>query len=385
MVADVATSAGDTLMYDSYTPGGYTLQGHSASSTSISKIASGNWDYVVLQEQSQRPSFPIQQVTSVVFPYAKMLDSTIRVHNPCGETVFYMTWGRKFGDANNCASWPPVCTYEGMDSLLSLRYRMMADSNDAIISPVGAVWKHMRQSFPLLNLYQSDLSHPSVAGTYAAACCFYTIIFRKDPSNITFNATLSATDAANIRAATKLIVYDSLLNWHVGEYDPLAEFEYASSGVNQLTFTNTSINASSFHWDFGDGDTSALAAPIHQYVSPGTYTVRLISGFCDKRDTTSHMVILDSPTTSIAYPSPGHPMLTAFPNPVSSFLFLDQLPSGKLTYQIVSISGEQVQVGTISDSERRIEVGPLASGVYFLVISDGKKILGKQKFLKTTN
>lgn len=153
-----------------------------------------------------------------------------------------MTWGRKNGDASNCASWPPVCTYSGMDSLLNLRYRMMADSNNAIVSPVGAVWKYIRQNFPLIDLYQSDESHPSVAGTYAAACSFYTALFRKDPTAITFNSTLSTTDAANIRTAAKLIVYDSLMNWHIGAYDPLANFTYSISNGNQVSFTRVVVS-----------------------------------------------------------------------------------------------------------------------------------------------
>lgn len=217
MVADAAISTGDTFIFDSNSPGSYTLQGHSTNATSLAKIGVGNWDYVILQEQSQRPSLPIGQVATDVFPYAHVLDSIINAENPCAETVFYMTWGRKYGDASNCASWPPVCTYAGMDSLLNLRYRMMADSNDAIVSPVGAVWNYIIQNFPLIELYQVDESHPSVAGTYAAACSFYSVLFRKDPTLIAFNSSLSATDAANIRAAAKLIVYDNLMNWHVGE------------------------------------------------------------------------------------------------------------------------------------------------------------------------
>ena len=233
IVADVAASLGDTLIFDSNSPGGYTFQGHSTDATSLAKIALGNWDYVILQEQSQRPSFPISQVETDVFPYAHILDSIINAENQCAETVFYMTWGRKNGDASNCVSWPPVCTYSGMDSLLNLRYRMMADSNNAIVSPVGAVWENIRQNFPLIDLYQADESHPSVAGSYAAACCFYTALFRKDPTLITFNSGLSATDAANIKNAAKLIVYDNLLNWHIGEYDSLINVNCLASGINE--------------------------------------------------------------------------------------------------------------------------------------------------------
>ena len=77
ITADIATSMNDTLLFDSNTPGGYTLQGHSTNATSLSKIMVGNWNYVVLQEQSQLPSFDIVQVETDVFPYAHTLDSLI--------------------------------------------------------------------------------------------------------------------------------------------------------------------------------------------------------------------------------------------------------------------------------------------------------------------
>ena len=140
LTAAVATSAGDTLIYDSNLIGGYTLQQHSVDATSLSKIMLGTWDYVVLQEQSQLPSFPISQVETNVFPYARKLDSIINLYNPCAETMFYMTWGRKTGDSFNWPTCPPGCTSSVMDGLLHLRYVMMADSNTAAAWAVGAVW-----------------------------------------------------------------------------------------------------------------------------------------------------------------------------------------------------------------------------------------------------
>src|SRR5687768_13694632 len=55
LVHDVALSAGDTLAFDSYTPGGYQLVDHSIDVTSQNKIMTGGWDYVVIQGQSQEP------------------------------------------------------------------------------------------------------------------------------------------------------------------------------------------------------------------------------------------------------------------------------------------------------------------------------------------
>jgi hypothetical protein len=381
MVADVASSAGDMLIFDSNTPGGYTLQGHSTNPESLAKIAVGNWDYVALQEQSQLPSFPISQVETDVFPYARILDSIINVENSCAETVFFMTWGRKNGDASNCSWWPPVCTYAGMDSLLNLRYRMMADSNNATVSPVGAVWKYIRQNFPLIELYQADESHPSVAGTYAAACSFYTVLFRKDPTTITFNSTLSASDAENIRIAAKVIVYDSLLNWHIGEYDPEADFSYFIPEVYRVAFTNNSLNATNFYWDFGDGDTSDIINPIHLYPAAGEYNVSLIAEKCGLSDTAVQTINITSVGIIEANQSDN---LIIYPNPVRSSLTFNQNITGNLEYKVVDLTGFEIQAGMINNSGQRINVSSLPAGVYLLQLYESDKLIGQQKFVKSS-
>lgn len=224
LVAQCAASTGRTVNYQSNTPGGHTFFGHTNNATSQNLIAQGNWDFVVLQEQSQFPSFPLSQVEEDCFPYAAILNDSILSHNECAETVFYMTWGRENGDSQNCANWPPVCTYEGMDDLLNERYRTMAEENDAILSPVGALWRSIRTNYPDIELYVSDGSHPSLAGSYAAAVSFFSVLYRVDPTEITYNAGLDEAIANTIKSEAKTIVYDQLLEeWHVGEYDNPSE------------------------------------------------------------------------------------------------------------------------------------------------------------------
>jgi hypothetical protein len=379
LVADVATSAGDTLIVDSNTPGGYTLQQHSTNSTSLSKIAAGNWDFVVLQEQSQLPSFPDGDVETYVFPYAKILDSIINANDPCAETVFYMTWGRKNGDASNCSSWPPVCSYVGMDSLLALRYKMMADSNHAIVSPVGAVWKYLRQNFPSIELYQSDESHPSVAGSYAAACSFYTAIFRKDPTLISFNSSLSAGDAAIIRNAAKLIVYDNLMNWNIGEFDPSANYTFSFSAPGHVSFVNGSANAMNYSWDLGDGTTSSGSDPAHDYTSIGSYTVTLVAEKCGMFDTISQVITV----TALGITSEKNELtLNVFPNPATTILEIYSAYSNDLAFRIFNSIGAEVKTGIINKQENKIGISELSNGIYFLKLRSSSGSQASERFVK---
>jgi hypothetical protein len=364
MLTDLARSAGDTMTFDSNTPGGYTFQGHSTNATSLAKISAGNWDFVVLQEQSQLPSFPINQVESSVFPYARILDSLVNVNNNCAETVFYMTWGRKFGDASNCANFAPLCTYEGMDSMLYLRYMMMADSNDAIVSPVGAVWRSIRQNYPLIDLYQSDNSHPSLAGSYAAACSFYATIFRKDPTLITNNYGLSAADALNIRQIAKTIVFDSLSKWHVGEYDPAANFNYNITNNYEVTFVNNSTNSNDFIWHFGDGISTSQENPVHTYNSPGTYTVTLISGKCDMTDSITETITI-TPVSSTT--DNNQSTITISPNPVNDFFSINSDNIDNIV--ILNSIGQSIHSEKIVDYNKTfIYCNNWISGVYYIII-----------------
>lgn len=378
MLKDAALSVGDSVIFDANVPGGNTLLGHSSNQTSLNKIMLGNWNYVVLQEQSQFPSFPIQQVESDVFPYARKLDSIILQYNPCAETVFYMTWGRKNGDATNCGSWPPVCTYSGMDSLLNLRYRAMAQQNDAILSPVGEVWNYVRTNHPEIELYQSDESHPSVAGTYLAACTFYASIFRKDPTLITFYASLSAEEAIKIQNAVKFKVFDSLLTWNIGLFDVNAAFSYEINVNNEVGFFDNSTVSDSLRWDFGDGDFSNELNPSHIYGVPGVYNVVLTVYSCGKWDTITKQV-------NITAASVGEEMFVQwhiFPNPAGKVLNITSILENSSNYAVYNTVGELVLSGEFISGNNQISLENLKDGVYQIELFDASKSLGRSKLIK---
>ncbi len=361
LIADVAASNGDSLIHDSNTPGGYTLQGHSTNTTSLNKIMQGNWDFVIMQEQSQRPSFPLSQVQSDVFPYAQYLDSVINANNTCVETMFYMTWGRKNGDSGNCLSWPPVCTYSGMDSLLRLRYMMMADMNDAVVSPVGSVWRYIRNHYPNIDLYSPDESHPSAAGSYAAACSFYAAIFRKDPTQITFDFSLNATDAANIRTAAKEVVIDSLAQWFISTYDLTSAFSNVNQSGLTYQFTNMSQNATGQIWNFISA-TDTSANPDFTFPGPGSYTVQLTTfNACDT--VISSQVIIVTATSLADFSSNEN--VNIYPNPASSFIYLDLNSFNKPSVIFYNIYGEVVVEIKTYEADK-IDISFWDNGVYFM-------------------
>lgn len=315
LIYQCAISAGDSLLYDENTPGGYTFNAHSSNVQSITKIKQNGWTHVVLQEQSQLPSFPLSQVQTEVFPYAFILDSLIHFSNPCAKTVLYMTWGRKFGDASNCATWPPVCTYEGMDKLLHERYRIMADTLKANLSPVGALWRYLRNQNPSLELYDADQSHPSPEGSYAAACCFYAVLYQKDPRKIAFNYSIDTTQARIIRESASKVVFDSLWYWN-----PPNETANFSKNINAsiAQFTILTSKYDSVKWYFGDGDSSVLPNPIHTYKSSGIFPVLLHFFRCGIRQEIRDTVRISNSSNPIQIPI--NELGEVFPNPAHDFI-----------------------------------------------------------------
>ena len=58
---------------------------------------------------------------------------------------------------------------------------------------------------------------------------------------------------------------------------PTARFNYTVDADNGLlvNFTNASLNADTYSWDFGDGESSTETSPSHTYAADGTYDVTL--------------------------------------------------------------------------------------------------------------
>lgn len=287
----VASSVGIEFQYESNTPGGCTFRGH-CNNASMGLIQQGGWDYVILQEQSQYPSFPISQVQNEVFPYAKQLVDSVYKYSPCGIPMFYMTWGRKYGDSSNAAEYPPLGTYEGMDSLLYERYMMMKENNNAAVSPVGRVWHYIRDNYPSIELYQSDNSHPMMIGTYAAACSFLAAIWGVDPTTVSYVPSgVDATQAADVRTAAKIVVYDNLPQWQRRPAD--ASFTYEVND-NLVQFNSPNSPGIVYAWDFGDGMTSARGVEVHKYQTTGTYTVTLVATNHCEADTMTQTVVVNT-------------------------------------------------------------------------------------------
>lgn len=134
------------------------------------------WAFVVLQEQSQTPGFP-QEEEIWQSSLESLLALDLLVAQTGADTLLFATWGRRAGDAMNPELYPDYAT---MQDAITAGYLTYLDSADRpmTIAPVGeafrVVWEQSGSEpaapgTPFWELYSSDGSHPSMAGTTLAA------------------------------------------------------------------------------------------------------------------------------------------------------------------------------------------------------------------------
>jgi len=151
---------------DAVTQGGATFEMHYNNTATLETIENGNWDYVILQEQSTRPI----DDPDLMYEYATLLDGVITSSG--AETAFFMTWARAY-DPN---------MIEG----LATAYNYIGEQLDAMVCPVGRAWQNSLQQDPELILHASDESHPNVWGTYLSICVFYACLFGESPEGVNY-------------------------------------------------------------------------------------------------------------------------------------------------------------------------------------------------------
>ena len=174
MFAKLAEAGGHQVETRMVAPGGWKLQDHWDRGDAPKVLHERKWDYVVLQEQSTLGVNTIidgqPRVTGdqAFRPYADKWATEVRKAG--ARPVFYLTWARKATPDDQ--------------AVLNDAYIRAARANRSTVAPVGIAWSEVRQRHRSIELFYSDGSHPSAAGTYLAACTFYATIFDASPEGL---------------------------------------------------------------------------------------------------------------------------------------------------------------------------------------------------------
>lgn len=203
-----ARAAGYKVQVSTVLNGGHTLLGFANKSDTFgAQVAArlgpsnyGKYDYVVIQEQSLRP------VTEVGKFYDGVRALTEMIRAAGATPVLYSTWGRKTGSADLADL---NMTNESMTWALAAASEAIGRELDIPVAYTGLAFFDVYTNSRSIELYASDLYHPSVSGSYLAAATIFARIFGVDPVEVEYNAKLSAAEAKLLREAAGRAVFET--------------------------------------------------------------------------------------------------------------------------------------------------------------------------------
>lgn len=183
-----AESAGIDVTVDSVTHGGYSLitfadandhkvddLGEGNGSMVAEKLNDNKYDIVFLQDYST------QTLNAKKDFYAGVYLLNEKVKSNGAKSMLYATWARKEGslDLGNY-------TVESMTKTIAANYNVMGEILNIPVSPVGIAFYKCITKYKDIELYDSDMSHPSIYGHYLASLCHFAAVYGLSPEAVTF-------------------------------------------------------------------------------------------------------------------------------------------------------------------------------------------------------
>jgi hypothetical protein len=164
MIARLALARGRHMEHRLISAGGVSLRRHWNTGQALQEIREGDYDAVVLQEQSTLPIKNAERMKESV----RLFDLAIKTAG--AKTVLYMTWARQHAPESQQA--------------ITKAYTTIGRELGAVIVPVGVAWQRFLRKRESPALYDKDQSHPTAAGSYLAACVFLAVLFGENPIGI---------------------------------------------------------------------------------------------------------------------------------------------------------------------------------------------------------
>ena len=331
---------------DAIAPGGKRLAEHwddantsmHASNTTL-RNPNIDWDYVVLQDQSQVPGF-YRNNTYWIDSKDGAVGFGNAIDDEGSEAVLFMTWGRRNGDPTNPMLYSNFTVMQERleQGYIDYRDNMTAAGSTAWVAPVGLAFKHIHDDVMasginaslsgnlFYDLYTSDGSHPSLSGSYLAACVLYATMTGESPVGSNDTVGLSNTVKLQLQEAAAATVFNETLH-----------LDYPWSSTITASTTSRGLGGgipSGWNVQWSDDQITNMAAGSSQQatlevtvpadVTPDYYGFRLFAGSTHGNTSTS--------TVFVVHVAQDHSLSIAFLDQDSNFI------PGQTTNTTVSVT-----------------------------------------------
>lgn len=159
MIAQLARQDDRPLEVEMVVRNGYSLDQHWQEGAARAAIEKGDWDYVVLQDQSEMPLLSPDKTIESGMLFGEV------IRKVGAKPLLFVTWTKKYSSDQQ----QPITD----------TYIRLAQEIDARLVPVGPVWVDVGRGRVVF--YRPDESHPTPLGTYVAALVFYAVIYDRSP------------------------------------------------------------------------------------------------------------------------------------------------------------------------------------------------------------
>ena len=218
-----------------------------------------------------------------------------------------------------------------------------------------------------------------VDNTYGANWCYdgyttpFTLYYPVTPDSL-YHFKIATADAGDN-------IFDSGVFLKGGSFlgnTPMSIAKFSSSidsSSNTVTFTNQSVHASVFSWDFGDGTGSISANPTHTYTSAGNYIVKLVASNRCNSDSIIHLLNLS--VVAIPNESIHSFTLSTIEQGLYALSFSLNVPSD-IQICVFNCNGQIVfneKANNSNSFSGLINLHDYADGLYFLNIKNGTNSL----------
>ena len=139
------------------------------------------FDAVMMMDCSQCPIHP--QLGPLFHEFAKKHSDTVRRRG--AEPILFMSWA--YSDKPD------------MTGPLAAEYVKAGKANNALVVPAGLAFANSVKARPEVSLIVADKPHPSLQGTYLAACTVLASVFKVNPVGNRYTAGLPADVAAHLQ------------------------------------------------------------------------------------------------------------------------------------------------------------------------------------------